>query len=1362
MAKALYLLAQFFMRVRWLVLGVWIVILLLVGSGAVLLGKGANAPIEIPGTESQQALQELSQSFPQVSGVSAQLVVVARPGESADAEPYRSAIIGQVETLNKLPQIRGISHPFAERVPAGLSTDKRAALVTVQIGASAGQVSHEVKTAIETASSALTAALPQGTQVSYGGSAFSAVVPKLGITEGVGLAVALLVLVVTLGSLVAAGLPILIAIIGVGVSMAGIWLITAFVPLSSVTPMLALMIGLAVGIDYTLFIVNRHREQLLEGLPLRESIARATATAGSAVVFAGLTVMIALVGMVFANIPFLTALGLSAAVAVAIAVLISVTFTPVLLSFVGRRILSLRKRQELKTSKDALHAKPTTFLTRFSTVFFQRWIRFVTRRPLLTVVATVLLLGAACVPAFQLRLALPNASLFPEDDPARITYDLIAEHYGEGANGPLLLAGTIVTSEDPVHLMNEVKEEIEQLPGVRSVPLATPNEKADTGIVHIVSEHGPFAQETTELVHTLRAHHDEWLHKYGVSFAVTGFTAVGIDVSAQLFAALLPFTIFVVGLSLLLLTMVFRSILVPVKATLGYLLSAGTGFGAVVAVFQWGLLKDFFHIPTAAPVLSFMPIIFMGVLFGLAMDYEVFLVSRIHEEIAHGAKVKDGILNGFLSSARVVTAAALIMFAVFAAFIPEGEMSVKTIAFGLAIGIFVDAFIVRMVLVPALLVLLGRGAWWMPRWMERVLPHFDVEGAGLEKGNALRGESEREAGSGDVVSGFGGAFAGEVEERSGVRQKPATAARRLRLLRSVCALFALTSCALSLSFAAAQSAQGVNPVRAAIVNLDKPVQIDGQLIPAGRLLVAQLFERDRVEGFTPQMSQYEHAREELETRNIDAVIVIPKEFSQKVTEPASGKQISGERAQVQVDLAHMKSEDEKRRVEGIVRAVVEQARAAVNERIGAKMIDTVFVRVAEAGEGLAQASEGARQLAEGQRALGQGLLQAADGAGQLAAGIGQLSEGTGQLAAGASTLRSGSERVNEATAQYTGGVRDLDAGAQRLLAASDALASGARASVEGATALSSGLSELATGSGVLAEGAERLSAATQQLNTGIQQYTGVVSELNERAKPLEENIRTEAEQAAASLQEIAGLLPEEQREKVLAFLARLRESSTQVEQFIGMFDTFAQQGAQLAAGAQKVSDGTQETAQTAQQLATGIADANAGAKRLADGAASLTSGFEETQTGIGALAAGSAQLNNRGQDLAAGVGELAAGARRFATGSEQLAGGAERLTSGVNTLIDGVTELRSGSGQLAEGADTLAQKLDEGQKQIPAHSPQKRENLAKAIVQAIHTDYTPAAAAAAPAPLTSPLFWAALAFPLTALSLALSRSRRTP
>ena len=734
MSTLLHAIGLWATRARWLVLATWIAILAVLGIAAGLFSQGANAPITIPGTESQEAIDTLGRTFPEVSGTSATIIVVAADGERADQQPYEQTIVDAVDELEQLDDVSAVTHPFDEQAAAGLSDDGQAALVTVQITGAQSDVSDATADGIIAVAEQLQDRLPADAEVSYGGDVFSVSIPGFTATEAIGVVIAFVVLLFTLGSLVAAGMPLIIAIIGVGVTIAGLFVTTAFAEMTSTTPMLALMLGLAVGIDYTLFIVSRHQEQLRSGLGVTESIARATATSGSAVVFAGLTVIIALLGLAVAGIPFLTALGVAAAAGVAVAVLIGVTLTPAVLAMAGLKILPKRQRDALAAGA-SIESAPASASHGPSRAdrFFGGWVRGVTAKPVATILAVLVVLGVAAIPMTQLRLALPGAETLEETDPARVTYELTGEHFGEGANGPLILTGSIITSDDPVGLMEDLADEVRDIPGVHDVPLATPNQNADTGIIQVVPEDGPQAESTSELVAELRAHHDEWLDDYGVSLAVTGFTAVGIDVSNLLGEALLPFGVLVVGLSLILLAMVFRSVWVPIKATLGYLLSVGAAFGAVVAVFQWGWLGDALNVHATGPVLSFMPIILMGVLFGLAMDYEVFLVSRIREEYVHGADAQTAIRRGFVGSAKVVTAAALIMFAVFAAFVPEGDPSIKVIALGLAVGVFVDAFIVRMTLVPAVLALLGDRAWSMPGWLSRVLPSFDVEGEGLAR-----------------------------------------------------------------------------------------------------------------------------------------------------------------------------------------------------------------------------------------------------------------------------------------------------------------------------------------------------------------------------------------------------------------------------------------------------------------------------------------------------------------------------------------------------------------------------------------------------------------------------------------------------
>ncbi len=745
MSSSLYQLGRWAYRSRRLVVAAWLVVLVVVGGFGLLVTQGLDDEVTIPGTESQAALTRLASTFPQVSGATAQVVVVAPDGGDVEDPAVREPVERAVERLGDVGQVSTVVSPYGETVTGAINEDASAALVSVMLDGSSQAITDDTRDELAQVTDDLAAALPDGSQASLGGQLFSAEFPGVTVTEALGVVFALVVLVITLGSFAAAGMPLLNALVGVGAALALVFAATAVMPINSTTPLLALMLGLAVGIDYALFIISRHRDQLRDGLDVEESVARAVATAGSAVVFAGLTVMIALVGLGVAGIPFLTTMGVAAAVAVGITVLVSLTLMPALLGFAGERLRprpSRRARRADSAERAEHHNR-----------FFSGWIRTVTRFPAVTIGVVVVALGLLTLPAMDLRLALPDAGALPEESSARVTYDLVSDHFGPGANGPLIVTGSIVTSTDPVGLMNDLAEEIGELDGVAQIALATPNPSADTGIIQVVPEGSPESVETSELVHEIRSLHDHFLEEYGVDLSVTGFTAVGIDVSEKLGAALLPFALVVVGLSLLLLTMVFRSLWVPVKATVGYLLSVGAALGVVTLVFEDGVAADLLHVVRQGPVISFMPIVVMGILFGLAMDYEVFLVSRIREDYVHSGDARRAVTTGFLGSAKVVTAAAVIMCGVFIAFVPEGDSNIKPIALALAVGVFVDAFVVRMVFVPAVLMLLGDKAWWMPRWLDRLLPSFDVEGEGLRA--ELELADWPEPGSTDVIAAQG-------------------------------------------------------------------------------------------------------------------------------------------------------------------------------------------------------------------------------------------------------------------------------------------------------------------------------------------------------------------------------------------------------------------------------------------------------------------------------------------------------------------------------------------------------------------------------------------------------------------------------
>ncbi|EFQ83797.1 ABC transporter, ATP-binding protein [Aeromicrobium marinum DSM 15272] len=710
MSNLLYALGRWAFRHPRRVLAAWMAVLVLAGVAALGLGDGTKNSFDIPGTESQEAIDGLGRTFPELSGASAFAVVVAPEGGTVTDDRTRGLLADSIEQMEQVSGVTSVVSPFDELNPVGVTDDEGAARVLVQFEGDLTSVTPDEQDDLIATGEALRSA---GYTVAFGGDIFTNTGPQLSIIELIGVIVAFVVLYLMFRSLRAAVMPIVTAVLGVLVSMSLIIAATGFLTISSTAPLLALMIGLAVGIDYALFIVARHREQLAEGMEPEEAAARSVATAGSAVVFAGVTVVIALLGLAIARIPFLTVMGAVAALAVVIAVAVALTVLPALL---GRAGASLTPSAEHPTGG-----------------FSRRWVLAMIRRPMLAIVVVVIGLAIATVPAKDLRLALPDNGTAPAGSSQRVAFDIVAEEFGPGFNAPLLVTLDIISTTDPVGVVSAVADDLRAMDGVAAIGLATPNPTADTGIVQVIPTTAATDERTNDLVERIRDRADGWKDEHGTDVAVTGLTAGGIDVSERLFSALLPFGLIVVGLSVLLLMIVFRSFVVPLKATLGFVLSTGASFGAVVAVFQWGWLMDLLHVEQTGPLISFLPIILMAVLFGLSMDYEVFLMARMKEEYVRTGDPRRAVVDGFVGSSRVVTAAALIMLAVFAAFVPEGDPNIQPVAFALAIGVFVDAFLIRMLFAPAVLELFGRRSWILPARVERQLPHIDVEGEGLHR-----------------------------------------------------------------------------------------------------------------------------------------------------------------------------------------------------------------------------------------------------------------------------------------------------------------------------------------------------------------------------------------------------------------------------------------------------------------------------------------------------------------------------------------------------------------------------------------------------------------------------------------------------
>jgi RND superfamily putative drug exporter len=710
MATLLYRLGMGSARHRVVVIVAWLVALAAVAVGAATLSGKTVSTFKIPGQESTIALDLMTKKFGSASAGGSGQVVLEAPAGSRITDPATAGKIAQVVgELSKLPGVANVSNPLDPKAPA-VSRDQSTAYSTVTYGVQASELTGAQRQAlldeVDHARSAT------GLTVEVRGEVTRNPADIGGASEGIGVIVALIVLAVTYGSLIAAGMNLLTAAVGVAIGALGITTLSGFVQLQSTTSILAVMLGLAVGIDYALFIVTRFRQELRRGLPVREAAATAVGTAGSAVVTAGLTVVIALSGLVVAGIPFLTEMGLAAAATIVIAVLVAITLVPAMLSVIGLRALPRRKRDVTVPPDDNGRG------------FIAGWARTVSGRRWISLVVAVAALGAVAIPVFSMRTSLAQRDA--DGSTQAKAAQIINERFGPGVAGPLLV---LVDGPDAVTYAGTVQQQISGLPDVALALPPRPAQSGDAALVTLIPKSGPESQSTVDLVHAIRDHVADGP---GAKVYVTGQTAISIDVSQKLSQALPIYLVLVVGLAFVLLVLVFRSLLVPVFGVLGFLLTIGASLGATTAVFQWGWLAKALNVGSTGPLMSLAPIIIVGILFGLAMDYQVFLVSRMHEAHAHGASPRDAIVTGFRQAAPVVVAAATIMFSVFAGFVPQGNDTIKPIAFALAIGILFDAVVVRMIAIPAALSLIGRAAWMLPRWL-RWLPALDVEGAALER-----------------------------------------------------------------------------------------------------------------------------------------------------------------------------------------------------------------------------------------------------------------------------------------------------------------------------------------------------------------------------------------------------------------------------------------------------------------------------------------------------------------------------------------------------------------------------------------------------------------------------------------------------
>ncbi|WP_367124276.1 MMPL family transporter [Streptomyces phytohabitans] len=735
MATYLYRIGRWAFRRRRLVGGLWLGALVLAVVAAATAPAGEEEDLAMPGTESQRAFDLLDARFPEANsqGAEARLVFRAPDGQRVTAGEHRAAVRGALGSLEGGGQVASVTDPYETDA---VSADGTVAYSTVTYDADTADLTAPTKSALERAAER---ARDTGLTAEVGGSALDVEEEPGGTTEIVGVAVAAVVLVVALGSLAAAGLSLLTALVGVAIAFGLVTALAVPLGLTSTVAILALMLGLAVGIDYALFITSRYRDERARGRAPEEAAGHAVGTAGSAVVFAGATVFIALVGLGVVGIPELTRIGLGGAGAVGLAVLVALTLVPALFGFLGPRVLSRAERKGTRRGVPPQHRAPGTGagagVERPGLAV--RWARFVLRRPVPVLLAAGLGLGAVAVPALSLELGLPGDESKSTETTQRRAYDLLSDGFGPGFNGPLTVVVDAPRSGGARGAADRVAETVRGVDGVASVGEPTVSRSGDTALLTAVPETAPNSGETKDLVNALRDTVPRVEADTGATVLVTGTTAMNIDISEAMSDALVPYLTVVIGLAVLLLTAVFRSVLVPVKAALGFLLSVGAAFGVLVAVFQWGWAADLVGIEQTGPVMSLMPILVIGIVFGLAMDYEVFLLTRMRETYVHGATPEEAVVSGFRHSGRVVAAAAVIMVSVFAGFIGMSSPTIQTMGVGLASAVAFDAFVVRMAIAPAVLALLRDRAWWLPRILDRVLPNVDIEGEALSRGEEL-------------------------------------------------------------------------------------------------------------------------------------------------------------------------------------------------------------------------------------------------------------------------------------------------------------------------------------------------------------------------------------------------------------------------------------------------------------------------------------------------------------------------------------------------------------------------------------------------------------------------------------------------
>jgi RND superfamily putative drug exporter len=700
---------------RAVVIGWFVLLIGALGlSGAI--GSEYSNNFSLPGTESQRAADLLKRDFPAQAGDSDQIVFAVRRGLVTEAS-VRARIAPMLATVARLPHVTGVVSPYSAKGAQEISPDGKIAFATVTFDERANVIPASATERV--ISAAKSASSPQ-LQIALGGQAIEQVQkPSLGAATGIGLLAAMVVLFITFGSLLAMGLPIITALLGLGTGIGLAGLASRLIGMPTFSTELAAMIGLGVGIDYALFIVTRFRENYLIEGDVRASITAAMDTAGRAVLFAGTTVIIALLGQFALGVEFLYGLAVASALAVLMTMLAGLTVLPALLSRFGERIGRPRAGRRRKRGQ-------TVPANGERTGFWVRWAGFLERHPWEGMIAGLAIMLTLCSPALALRLGNSDAGNNPTSQTTRQAYDLLAKGFGPGFNGPLQVVARLPRAND-TGALTTVSNTLRATPDVASVSPARLSPQGLTAVFNVYPRSAPQALATTELVSTLRQH---TLPPVAASTSSTllvgGSNAAAIDFTHVLSSKLPLFVGVVVLLSALLLLVVFRSLVIPLQAAFMNLLSIGASLGVVVAIFQWGWLGGLFNVK-GAPIQAFIPVMLFAIVFGLSMDYEVFLVSRIHEEWTHKGDAHAAARQGLASTGRVITAAATIMICVFLSFVVGGERVLELFGLSLASAVFLDAFVVRSLLLPSVLQLLGQRTWALPGWLEHRLPHFAID-----------------------------------------------------------------------------------------------------------------------------------------------------------------------------------------------------------------------------------------------------------------------------------------------------------------------------------------------------------------------------------------------------------------------------------------------------------------------------------------------------------------------------------------------------------------------------------------------------------------------------------------------------------